>query len=444
LTTISKASLGWRGWFVFYNLIVVPALFVVFHVAAWFSPKIRAGIRGRALLLEDIAAQIRNRPSHASGPRIWIHAASMGEYEQARPLIREIRQRFPECLLVLSFFSPSAFNHVHKSASLADVVCYLPFDSRSRARRFLRLIQPDAGIFIRHDLWPNHLRAAKQAGAWLLLACASVHEKSLRHKPLLRSFNRAIFECFDVVAAISQPAAAGLEKFIPRRERVIVAGDTRYDQVLFRSVEKKLDGVLPATWMKGGKKFIVGSAWPEDAAVVAPAFSGARQHIRGAQMIIVPHEPTPAHVQQIMVLCASAGLTATILSQYQEDEAAEVLIVDRIGILANVYGAGQVAFVGGSFGPGVHNVLEAAAHGAPVLFGPQMRNSAEAIEMAEAGIGNVIADSAACERLLIRLFQDAEHRRALAEQSRAFVLNRCGASTRLANLLQEALRGKFV
>jgi len=421
----------------------VPALFVVFHAAAWFSPKIRAGIRGRALLFEDIAAQIRNASPRASGPRLWIHAASMGEYEQARPLIREIRQRFPECLIVLSFFSPSAFNHVQKSASLADVVCYLPFDSRSRARRFLRLIQPDAGIFIRHDLWPNHLRAAKQAGAWLMLACASVHEKSLRHKPLLRSFNRAVFECFDVVAAISEPAAAGLEKFICRRQRVLVAGDTRYDQVLFRSVEKKLDEVLPATWRKEGKRFIVGSAWPEDVAVVAPAFASARHQIRDAQMIIVPHEPTPAHVQQIMDLCKSAGLAAAILSRYQKNEAAEVLIVDRIGILANIYGAGQVAFVGGSFGPGVHNVLEAAVHGVPVLFGPQMRNSAEAIEMAEAGIGHVIHDREACERLLIRLFQDADRRRQLAEQSRAFVLNRCGASGRLINLLQEALRGKF-
>jgi 3-deoxy-D-manno-octulosonic-acid transferase len=434
-----KAPFSQRGWFIFYNLLVVPLLFVAFHVAAWFSPKIRAGIKGRARWWNELARQLR--AISPQRPRVWIHAASMGEYEQARPIIREIKQRMPECVIILSFFSPSAFDHVQKNLTLAEVVCYLPFDSLQRARRFLRIVQPDAGIFIRHDLWPNHLWLARKRGIFLMLASASVHEKSLRHKPLLRSFNRAVFGCFDVVGAISKNAAAGLEKFVPheRNERLSVIGDTRYDQVLFRSLEKKLDGVLPEGWRGGEKTFIAGSVWPEDAAVALPAFAAARAQIAGLRMMIVPHEPTPVHVREIEGQCAALGLPAVSLSQWREDDAVTVLIVDRIGILANLYGVGQVAFVGGSFGPGIHNILEAAVHGVPVLFGPVMRNSAEAIAMMEAGIARVIHDAGEGEQALLKFFRDENHRRQLAEQNRAFVLERCGASARLVKLLQEAL-----
>lgn len=426
-----------RGWFFFYNAIVVPFMFVAFHVAALFSRKIRAGIKGRANLMSELARQFR-----AISPqrlRIWIHAASMGEYEQARPIIREIRQQLPECVIILSFFSPSGYDHVQKSASLADVITYLPFDSYRRARRFLRIVQPDAGIFIRHDLWPNHLWLAKRRGVFLVLASASVHEKSLRHRPVLRSLNRAVFESFDVVGAVSKNAVHGLTKFVRHRERILISGDTRYDQVLFRSREKKLDGVLPHAWREGKKTFVAGSIWPEDAAVILPAFAAARKQISDLRMMIVPHEPTPEHVQEIETMCKSSGLTAVALSQWRDGDQSPVLIVDRIGILANLYGVGQVAFVGGSFGPGIHNVLEAAVHGLPVLFGPRMRNSPEAIELVDAGISQIVFDEVVCDEALVNFFTDENYRRQLAERSRAFVLERCGASTKLVELLVEAI-----
>lgn len=439
-TTSHKAPLSLRGWFVFYNLLVVPLLFVAFHAGAWLSPKVRAGIKGRSLLLIDIARQLRAYSPQR--PRLWIHAASMGEYEQARPIIRELKQRLPECVIVLSFFSPSGFEHVQKSSlqAGADVICYLPFDSRWRARRFMRVVQPDAGVVIRHDLWPNHLREAKKRDVYLMLASASVHEKSSRHKPVVRSFNRVLFDYFDAVCAISENAAAGLQKFVRRPERLLVTGDTRYDQVLFRSREKTLDGVLPAMWREQKQTFIAGSVWPEDAAVVVPAFAAARKQIGDLLLMIVPHEPTREHVEEIEVQCKRLELAAMPLSQWREPNAATVLIVDRLGILANLYGVGQVAFVGGGFGPGIHNVLEAAVHGLPVLFGPRMRNSAEAIEMVEGHIGHLVHDSAACEHVLIKLYRDDEYRRQLAERSRAFVIDRCGASARLVDVLQEALR----
>ncbi len=412
-------------------------MFVAFHLAAPFSAKIRAGIKGRSNLISNLAMQFR-----AISPqrlRIWIHAASMGEYEQARPIIHEIRQRLPESVIILSFFSPSGYDHVQKSASLADIITYLPFDSYNRAKRFLRIVQPDAGIFIRHDLWPNHLWLAKKRGVFLILASASVHEKSLRHKPILRSLNRAIIESFDVVCAISKNAVQGLTKFVRDRERLLVTGDTRYDQVLFRSHEKKLDGVLPENWRNGKRTFVAGSIWREDAAVFIPAYTAAQKQVSGLRMMIVPHEPTPEHVQEIETMCKSSGLPAATLSQWRDGDLSPVLIVDRIGILANLYGVGQAAFVGGSFGPGIHNVLEAAVHGLPVLFGPRMRNSPEAIELVDAGISQVVIDEVVCQEALVNFFVDETYRSQLAERSRAFVLERCGASAKLVELLLEAM-----
>jgi 3-deoxy-D-manno-octulosonic-acid transferase len=426
-----------RGWFVFYNAVLVPLMFVALFVAARLSRKIRRSIRGRASLMSDLARQLRAISPQRS--RVWIHAASMGEYEQARPVIREIKQRLPECVIILSFFSPSAYEHVQKDATLADVMCYLPFDGRRRALRFLRLVQPDAGIFIRHDLWPNHLWLAKRRGVFLVLASASVHEKSLRHKPVLRSLNRAVFESFDIVGAISDKAVHGLEKFVRDKARLLVTGDTRYDQVLFRSREKKLDGVLPEVWRDGKKTFVAGSIWREDAAVIVPAFASAQKEISDLLLIIVPHEPAPPHLEEIESLCATGGLAAVRLSQWRDGDRSPVLIVDRVGILANLYGAGVVAFVGGSFGPGIHNVLEAAVHGVPVLFGPRMRNSAEAIELVESGLSQIVTDEISCNRTLIRLLVDHHWRTELGERSRAFVIERCGASAKLVDLIKEAL-----
>jgi len=435
-----QAPSTWRGWFVLYNLLIVPLLFVGFQLAAWFAPKVRAGIRGRASLLDEIARQLRDHSPQQL--RVWIHAASVGEYEQARPLIRELRQRLPECLIVQSFFSPSIYEHMQKRSSSreTDVVCYLPFDSLIRARRFLRVVQPEVGIFIRHDIWPNHLWEAKRRGVLLMLASASVHERSLRHLPILRSFNRAVFDCFDVIAATSADTAKGMKKFVRFPERLMVAGDTRYDQVLFRSREPKLAGVLPTSWQHGAPTLIAGSVWPEDAAVLIPAFAAARRQVHGLRLMIVPHEPTPEQVHQLEAACGAMELNATVLSRGAEGARQEVLIVDRMGILANLYGVGQAAFVGGSFGPGIHNVLEAAIHGIPVLFGPRMRNSPEAIAMAEKGIGLIMHDATEGAQVLLVLFGNEGKRRELAERSRAFVLERCGASTKLIDTLLAALQ----
>lgn len=441
-------------WRLVYSLVAVPLLFFGFHLAALLSrisfrrfDKVRSGVDGRRKLFTELAAQLQKVKN--TGPRVWIHAASMGEYEQARPLLQEIGQRFPAAVRVLTFFSPSAYANINRANIPAEAVSYLPFDSLCRARRFLRLVNPNAAIIIRHDFWPNHLWEAKRRGVTLVLADASVsaNARSRRHKPVVRHFNRAVLETFDAICAVSAEASQSLKNLLRYPERLIITGDTRYDQVLFRTQSKKIETVLPEKWRDSSMRFVAGSTWPSDEEILLPAFVAARNQLPELRMILVPHEPTPEHLEQLEKRLAKYELLGVRLSQISPSSpepspplSPSVLLVDRIGILAILYSAGQVAFVGGSFGPGVHSVLEAAVHGVPVLVGPRFRNSPEAIELAAQNLLASVANVEECQQKLLELFQDSALRQEKGARHREFVLARCGASARVIDLLARHLQ----
>jgi 3-deoxy-D-manno-octulosonic-acid transferase len=435
-------------WRTFYNLVAVPLMFVGFQVVAFLSrlgfsrfDKIRAGIAGRKKLFEELAAQLA--PVKNAGPRFWIHASSMGEYEQARPLLQEIKNRYPEAVRVLTLFSPSAYANLNRANIPAEAVSYLPFDSLWNARRFLNMVDPGAAIIIRHDFWPNHLWEAKKRGVKILLANASVsaNARSLRHWPLVRHFNRAVFDSFDAIGAVSAHAAQSLAGLVRYPERLAVTGDSRYDQVLFRSQSKRIDEILPEHWRDGSPIFVAGSTWPSDEEILLPAFVAARKHLPALRLILVPHEPAPAHLTSLEKQITASGLVSTRLSQLTAEKGEEaILLVDRIGILAILYSAGQVAFVGGSFGSGVHSVLEAAMHGVPVLVGPRFRNSPEAVELNEKNLLTVVTTAEECQKDLLALFQNAALRQEKGGQHRKFVLARCGTATKMIDILASHLR----
>jgi 3-deoxy-D-manno-octulosonic-acid transferase len=466
-------------WKLLYNLIAVPLMYGGFHFAAFLArlgshrfDKIRSGIAGRKALFADLAAQLQKVKN--AGPRFWIHAASMGEYEQARPLLQEIGQRFPEVVRVLTLFSPSAYANLNRANIPAEAVSYLPFDSVRSARRFLRLVNPNSAIVIRHDIWPNHLWEAQRRGVKLVLADASVsaNARSWRYKPGVRNFNRSVFAAFDAVCAVSAEATQSLKALLRHPERLVVTGDTRYDQVLFRTQSKKIEDVLPEEWRDGAMTFVAGSTWPSDEEVLLPAYVAARKPLPHLRMILVPHEPTPEHLAQLEKRLADFDLVAVRLSQLTTESEMErngvreserkgegrgaesalrlspftryplppsVLLIDRIGILAILYSAGQVAFVGGSFGPGVHSVLEAAVHGVPVLVGPRFHNSPEAVELAAKDLLASVANAEECRQKLLELFQNPELRQEKGARHREFVLARCGASARVVEILERAM-----
>lgn len=424
----------------FYNLIAIPFLFVVLHLLVWLSGNTRAGAKikqgkqGRKNVFVELERQMR--ACTTAGPAVWVHASSMGECEQAKPILREIGRRFPQAVRVLTIFSPSAQKHLSATDMPAEVTCYLPLDGLPQVKRFLDLVQPVAGIVIRHDYWPNFMWQARRRGIFLLLADASVsaNARTKRFWPGVRNFHREVLANFDLIGAVSSQTAEYLRPLLRNPERVRVLGDTRYDQVLFRTQNTDLSKILPEKWRSLSPIFVAGSTWPSDEEVLLPAFAQAREQFPDLKMILVPHEPSPKHIAAVAASLANLRLSCVKLSQ-ANDLLTEVLLVDRVGVLAELYGAGEIAFIGGSFGPGVHSVLEAAAHGIPVLFGPRMTNSAEAMEMKKLGIGRVISNVDDCRRELLTLMQNQSLRKDLGKKNRTFVESKAGVAQRLVELL---------
>ncbi len=413
-------------WKILYRLAILPLLLAAFYLLGLFHEKIRRGIRGRRRLwwtLQSAAARFSGRPL------LLVHAASMGEYEQARPLIRLLKQRLPDYCIAVSVFSPSAYEHIGNKSE-ADFLTYLPVDTRRSVRRFLDALQPRAVLLTRYDLWPNFIWEVSSRKIPLILFDASLPPGSFRRRFPARAFYRSLLRHFHGIFVISDAALAQMRPLVPSGGAV-VAGDTRFDQVVFRAREKTPESFLDAEIVKGGPYWVAGSTWPEDEAVIVPAF--ARVQARHAlRLVLVPHEPTKEHLWRAEVLCSDYGLSTRRLSQGATRQDWQVLLVDRVGILANMYGIGRFAFVGGGFGPGVHSVLEPAAHGLPVLYGPRIAHSAEALQMAAQGCGVVVHDAAQCAEVVLRWLQDAAELQRVSRAAAEFVERRCGASEIIA------------
>ncbi len=420
--------------FFFYN-IIIQLLYLIFRILGFFNQKIACGIRGRAVLFVALKQKIAQLP--AAENCFLIHASSMGEYEQARPVIKLLRKRYPASRIVLSLFSPSAFDNIPTNPDV-DIITYLPFDSLFAMNKFLQLIDPQVLLITRHDIWPNLVRLAKKRGTINFLIDASVHEGSLRHKPLIRNFNRHLFSLFDYICVISEAALPLMQKFLNEEQKIVIAGDTRFDQVVARAAEKPVAELLPEKFLSHKQVFIAGSTWPEDEQIVFAAYLAAQRKITGLKLIFVPHELTPAHLDQAMEQCRNLGIKCEKLSTFDTSSGSiNALLVDKMGILANIYGAGKVAYVGGSFGPGVHSVIEAAAHKIPVTFGPRMRNSAEAIAMVDQQCGFMIQDADELAAHLVAWFGDVDKLQHLSQSAAQFVASQAGASEKIIRLIQK-------
>ena len=417
-----------------YNLLVIPILWIGFLVLGFFNKKVRTGIRGRKALFPKLRAHLESMPQ--ARPRFWIHTSSMGEFEQAKPIIAALKEKYPNGFVIVSFFSPSAFDHVQDYNS-ADFLCYLPFDSLRLARRFLTIIQPNAVIVIRHDIWPNHLAVAKFMGIPTLLVNASIQHPERFRKPLIRELYRFLFGSFDWVLTVSEESKSLYETYRLGRSRIEVIGDTRYDQVVQRAKEAE-NIIASLRKLKAGRKcFVVGSSWPSDEEIIFTALAHLHRERNMPWVILVPHEPAQEHVEKIERQLTYNGISFTRLSNLDKiGKEIEVLIVDRIGILASLYALGDLTFVGGGFGPGIHSVLEPAAFGKVILFGPRHTNSYEAGVLKRKGVGIVVQNGEQLYNILYTLLNNPQEILSLGKKSSALVETNRGATERILNTLE--------
>ena len=352
--------------------IYIYALFV--RLAALFGhKKARKMVAGHREIFSTLKEKLDPGAEY-----VWFHASSLGEFEQGRPMIEKMRAEHPEYRILLTFFSPSGYLPA-KNYQQADIVCYLPFDTRRSVRRFLDLVRPKMAFFIKYEFWLNYLLELKRRSIPVYSVSSIFRRGQVFFKPWGGSYRLAL-HCFDHLFVQNDESKALLKSV--GVEKATVVGDTRFDRVA-KILEQARQLPLVDAFLEDGRKvFVAGSSWGEDEAVYMPYFNAHRDW----KLIIASHEVNEERVSAIVSQYEGACVrysTATI----DEARCADCLIVDCYGLLSSIYRYATVAYVGGGFGAGIHNVLEAAVYGVPVFFGPNNAKFQEAQSLKACGGG---------------------------------------------------------
>lgn len=372
-----------------------------------------------------------------SRPLLWMHAPSVGEGLQARPVLELARRTRPDAQLAYTYFSPSAVSFA--GALDVDFCDYLPFDTRGDARVALDALRPTALVFSKLDVWPVLVEEAAARGVRLGMVSATLRARSMRRSAAAGSLLRRAYSLLDVVGAVDPSDADRLVELGVRPEVITVTGDTRYDQVWAHAAGADRTSDLLAPLRSHLPTLVAGSTWPADEEPLLQAWLRVRAAIPDARLIIAPHEPTAAHVAPIEAWARAAGLTAGRLGS-DEARSADVVIVDRVGVLGDLYALADAAYVGGGFhDAGLHSVLEPAAFGAPVLMGPRHFDSRDATLLLASGGGAAAPDAAGLERQIVSWLRDESARYLAGARARALVRSGLGAARRAYDLIARLL-----
>ena len=417
-------------WKLVYNAIAVPAMFVGFYSAGCCNPKIREGIKGRKRVFTALTNQLQTaRPLEKT---VWFHFTSVGEFEQAKPLIEAI---YAETQIVLTFFSPSVAPNA-QSYPYADAAVYLPLDTPRNAARLIQIIRPSLIVFSKFDIWPNLVWKAAKHSIPIIVVAGTLHAASKRLSRFAKPFFRSVHRHINVHCAISEADAARFQELCSPVHQIVVTGDTRYEQVYRRaiSVEPNTE-FIPGQATLQRPILIGGSTYAEDEKVLLPAYQLLRENTpeNFPHLILVPHEPTPERIKEICehldreklaYLCFSELTTAVDLSVI------DVLIVDKVGFLAKLYGLADIAFVGGSFRGSVHNVMEPAAMAKPIIFGPTIQNAYEASLLVDRGGAKLVRTVEALADAIAAWLKDDTARTIAGSTGKQLIAENLGAVER--------------
>jgi 3-deoxy-D-manno-octulosonic-acid transferase len=406
--------------FLVYDIIIrVYALAV--RIASPFNPKARKWVQGR----NDWEAGLR-KAIPAGGADIWMHCASLGEFEQGRAVLEALRKNQPEAYILVTFFSPSGYE-VRRNYPGADHVCYLPLDTRKNARLFVSLVHPRLVLFVKYEFWFHFLTVLHKRKIPILLISAIFRPTQFFFRPYGRPF-RPLLSFYRRIFAQDAASLSLLEK--AGVTGAVVSGDTRLDRVL--EIAARPTDLAAVTAFVGGKSCCVaGSTWPRDEQLLHQC---RRSFPR---WIIAPHEIDESRLQGIERLFAGETVRYSALSAGEQKGAgASVLIMDNIGMLSALYRVGETAYVGGGFDHGIHNVAEAAVYGVPVIFGPDYSRFREATDLVSLGAAYSVATADELQQVLDRLGEEAFRARAGAA-AKSYILREAGATADVVTYIQE-------
>jgi 3-deoxy-D-manno-octulosonic-acid transferase len=406
--------------FFIYNLLTIIAGQAL-KIVALFSPKIRLFTEGRKTVFKTLKQKI------APGDKtIWFHAASLGEYEQGLPVMEKVKAMYPGHKIIVTFFSPSGYE-VRKNTKAADAVVYLPLDTLANAKKFVEMAHPDMVFFIKYEFWPNYLNELKKAGLPVYLISGLFREKQVFFK-WYGGFYRKALTTFSHFFVQYESSKLLLQKI--GFTNVTISGDTRYDRV---SEILERDNTLPfiEEFIDGKTTVVFGSSWPKDESM----FTDFINRSEGAKFIIAPHTIGPDHINAIK---GSITKKTVLFSEKEGKNLAgyDVFIIDTIGLLTRIYSYADLAYVGGGFGTsGLHNILEPAAFGVPIIIGPNHQKFPEAVALVHMGGCIAVKDKQEMEDALSSLLHNDDYREETGHIAGTFVsMNRGALNTILKHI----------
>ena len=412
-----------------YNIVIYFVLWGI-AIASLFNEKVRKMWRG-----EREAFKILKQKVDPNAKYIWFHAASLGEFEQGRPLMERIRKDYPQYKILLTFYSPSGYE-VRKNYEGADIICYMPVDTRLNAIRFLRLVRPVMAFFIKYEFWSNFLHILKHRNIPTYSVSSIFREDQVFFKWYGRSY-AGVLKCFTRFFVQNEESKRLLEGI--GITAVDVVGDTRFDRVLqIKEAAKQLPickafrtGVASSQSADvphhDFKVFVAGSSWPPDENIFIPFFN---EH-KDWRLLIAPHVIAEEHLKLIFSLIKGKKVVRYTQTTPEEAAEADVLIIDCFGLLSSMYNYGDVAYIGGGFGVGIHNTLEAAVWNMPVIFGPNNKKFQEAQGLLKSGGGFEINTYEDFSGLMSSLMNDETFLKQAGDKAGTYVAHLAGATDKV-------------
>lgn len=383
------------------------------------------GVEGRAKTFSIIETQLS-----ADEQTLWFHCASLGEYEQGLPIFKQIRDDYPQHKIILTFFSPSGYE-IRKNTPVADIVVYLPIDTPTNAKRFIQLIKPELTVFVKYEIWPNYLKELKKRHLNAILISA-LFRKEQSYFKFYGGIMKEALTAFNHIFVQNESSETLLHSI--NYNQVTIAGDTRYDRVADQLLQNNTLSFIEE-FIDGKVCVVIGSSWPEDEALFLDFINSSVA--QDAKFIIAPHNIKPYQISQL-----TQQLKRKV-ARYSEKEGKnlvsyEVFIVDTIGILSKIYNYADIAYVGGAMGQtGLHNILEPAVFGVPIIIGKNYQKFPEAYEMIAFGGVISIANGKELEKTLEQLITDGEERIRLGQLNRNFITRKRGAVIKIMSYLRK-------
>ena len=398
-----------------YN-IGVGAYGIAIRIASLFVPKAKKWISGRKNWTNSL-------PETGNKEVIWFHCASLGEFDQGLPLMNQIKSNQPDIFLLVTFFSPSGFEHYQKREHTADFVSYLPLDTPSNARKFMQHFSPRKSFFVKYEFWGNYILTAKKSGSEIYNV-SGIFRPNQRFFKWHGGFFRKILKQFDHFFVQNESSKKLLNSIDVNN--VTITGDSRFDRVI-ENREKAKDNEIIQTFKGQDELLIVGSSWPADESILIPWINESK-----GKILIAPHQVDDKHVEQIASgISRSVGRYSALTADSELDF--DILILDTIGHLASAYKYGTIAYVGGGFSGSLHNILEPAVFGLPVIFGPKHTRFPEAQAFIDGGFGFSVESTSQFQNAFDSVMSDLG---SISSKEQVFVESNAGASEKIYRFIQ--------